>query len=323
MALIISVFFLFLFLILQETDYNEIDSEVSSCSETDIVSFYKDDLTTPYYEKGVTSYSGPELLDILVLNVDDARVSINRPLAVQENAIFVIKRTCLKSPDDWLQDDHGSFENKGHSGLIVTSDEDGVFTERLPRRKQERPLLEQGQYLVKTTYWTHRKHKDFKRKTVEVINWKNEVEPLGMMQYFFEDEPHNVSPKKHGNAKGGERFYPTSRSTKSNISKRVRSCQGPSKIYDQAFQDAGGMFAIKAVSDLPRNSRQVKYERSKLRQKNRQRRVGQFSREKSQQHVDSKHSVDSMPTSSYCIKGTPSRCCQQLLQSGKVWRILH
>ena len=42
------------------------------------------------------------------------------------------------------------------------------------------PELEQGQYLVKTTYWTHRKHKDFKRKTVEVINWKNEVEPLGM-----------------------------------------------------------------------------------------------------------------------------------------------
>ena len=88
-----------------------------------------------------------------------------------------------------------------------------------------------------------------------------------MVQYLFEDEPHYVSPKKHGNAKGGKRFYPTSRSTKNNIIKRVRSCQGPSKIYDQAFQDAGGMFAVKTVSDLPRNTKQVKYERSKLRQK--------------------------------------------------------
>ena len=128
-------------------------------------------------------------------------------------------------------------------------------------------MLEQGQYLVKTTYWTHGKYKDFKRKTVEVTNWQNEVEPLSMVLSFFEDEPHYVSPKKHGNAKGGKRFYPTSRSTKTNIIKRVGSCHGPTKIYDEAFQDAGGMFAVKAVSDLLRNTRQVKYERSKLRQK--------------------------------------------------------
>ena len=98
-----------------------------------------------------------------MLNVDDERVCVNRPLAVQENAVFVINGACLKSPDDWLQDNHGSFENKGHSGIIVTtSDEDGVYTERLPRRKQERRVLEEGQYLVKMTYWTHRKYKDFK-----------------------------------------------------------------------------------------------------------------------------------------------------------------
>ena len=88
-----------------------------------------------------------------------------------------------------------------------------------------------------------------------------------MMQYFFEDETHNIPPRKHGNAKGGKRVYPSSHSTKTNIIKRVRFCQGPSKIYDQAFQDAGGMFALKVVSDRPRNTRQVKNERSKLRQK--------------------------------------------------------
>lgn len=120
---------------------------------SDIVSFYKDDVTTPYYAKGIFSYSGPELLDILVLNVDDERICVNRPLAVQENAAFVINRASLKSPDDWLQDDHGSFENKGHSGIIVTTtNEDGVYIERLPRRKQERQVLQQGQYLVKRTY---------------------------------------------------------------------------------------------------------------------------------------------------------------------------
>lgn len=30
----------------------------------------------------------------------------------------------------------------------------------------------QGQYLIKTTSWTHRKYKDFKRKTADVTSWK-------------------------------------------------------------------------------------------------------------------------------------------------------
>lgn len=76
-----------------------------------------------------------------------------------------------------------------------------------PREKKERQVLEQGQYLVKTMYWTQRKNKDFKQKTVEVTNWKNKVEPLGMVQCFFEDEPHYVSPKKHGNPKGSNFTY--------------------------------------------------------------------------------------------------------------------
>ena len=117
---------------------------------TDVVSFYKDGVTTPYYAKGIFSYSGSVLLDILVFNIDDEQVCINRPLAVQENAVLVINRACLKSPDDWLQDDHGSFENKGHSGIIVTtSNGDSVFTERLPRRKQESQCLSSDSILLK------------------------------------------------------------------------------------------------------------------------------------------------------------------------------
>lgn len=114
-----------------------------------------------------------------------------------------------------------------------------VLAERLARRKDERQVIEQGQYLVNTRYWTHRKYIEIKRKTVVETNWKNEVEPLGMVQYVFEDQPHYMSPNKHGNAKGSKRFYPTSKSTKNNIIKRVLSCQGPSKIYVQAFEEAG------------------------------------------------------------------------------------
>lgn len=106
---------------------------------SDIVSFCKDGVTTPSYAKGIFSYGGPELLDILVLNIDNERVCINKPLPIQENAAFVMIRACLKSPDDWLQDDHDSFENKGDSRIILTtSNEDSVCTERLPQRKKRK-----------------------------------------------------------------------------------------------------------------------------------------------------------------------------------------
>lgn len=102
----------------------------------------------------------------------------------------MINRVCLKNPKDWWNDDHGSFENKGYSDSIVTTNnEEVVLAERLARRKDERQFLEQGQYLTKTRYWTHRKYIEFKGKTVVVTNWKNEVEPLGMVKYVFEESP--------------------------------------------------------------------------------------------------------------------------------------
>ena len=69
-------------------------------SRPDLVSFYKDSMTTPYYAKGTFSYSGSDLVEILVLKVDEVRVWVDRPLCVHENAAFVINRVCLMNPED-------------------------------------------------------------------------------------------------------------------------------------------------------------------------------------------------------------------------------
>lgn len=130
-----------------------------------------------------------------------------------------------------------------------------------------------------------------------------------MVQYVFEDEPHHVSPKKHGNAKGSKRFYPTSKSTKNNIIKRVCSCQDPSKIYVQALDEAVKMLAVKAVSDPLRNARQVEYEWSKLWPKAEADELASFLHK-----VEIVCSVDSMPTSYDWIKGSLRGCCFELPQ---------
>lgn len=78
-------------------------------SRPDLVSFYKDSVTTPYHAKGVFSYSGSDLVEIVVLKVDEIHVCVDIPLSVQENTAFVINRVRLKNPKDWLNDDHGRF----------------------------------------------------------------------------------------------------------------------------------------------------------------------------------------------------------------------
>ena len=39
---------------------------------------------------------------------------------------------------------------------------------------------------------------------------------------------------------------------------------GPSTIYDKVFEEAGGMIEVEAVSNTPRNIKQVKNARAKL-----------------------------------------------------------
>ena len=52
------------------------------------------------------------------------------------------------------------------------------------------------------------------------------------------------------------------------IHEKVKSAAGPIKIYDDMFEEKGGIGTVKSASEIPRNARQVKYERAKVRQTN-------------------------------------------------------
>ena len=178
---------------------------------------------------------------------------------------FVFDRTSLKGKGDGLCTDLGSFVNKGQSGRIMTVEE-GTITNsvRLPRRVQDQLPLEMGQYVVMTTYRKHAKYADFCRMTTVIHNHHGSVVNYALAQYYFTGEPHKVSPKKN---RWNKPFHPTTPSTFQFIKENARCPLGPGTVFDHAFEEAGGVINVEAISDVPRNLQQVKNARQRLRMK--------------------------------------------------------
>ena len=214
-------------------------------------------MKTPYFWKGKRDFQLDEVLDILHLSVDGNRICLERPLGVNEDASFVIDTRKLQARRDYLEDNIGGYRNQGHCGKIFTVKNDRIVDAyAMERTLQERPPLGPDQYLVKVVYWSHKKHKDFKRHTLEVSSSRGEG-VFVLVQYLFEAEAHEVSPCKK---------MRTSEGIKQKIRDRVGSHKTPSALYDELFDEVGGM-DFKCASDLLRSIDQIKYERQKLRKK--------------------------------------------------------
>lgn len=64
--------------------------------------FFKEDQALPILYHGKRNLSPKERLEILYLEVNESRVCSKRPLCVEENLSFVVNRSILKDPKDWL-----------------------------------------------------------------------------------------------------------------------------------------------------------------------------------------------------------------------------
>jgi len=166
---------------------------------------------------------------------------------VHENAGFVIDTSRLPARKDFLNDVYGSFRNLGQHGRISNVVNGKVASARpLERSAKNRSRLKENEYLTKVVYWAHKKYSDFKRRIYEVTSVKGDA-VLVFVQYSFEKQEHAVSPCKKIH------------STKQKIRERVTSSKTPSAIFDDLFEEAGGM-NYKNSSDLPRSIAHIKYE---------------------------------------------------------------
>ena len=118
--------------------------------------------------------------------------------------------------------------------------------------------------IVLTTYWKHAKYTDFYRNTTVVQRYDRSLLNHSLAQYFFTGEPHKVSPKKN---RSNKPFHPTTASTFRFIKDNARRPLGPGTVFDRAFEQAGGVIDLEAISDVPRNVQQIKNARQRLRMK--------------------------------------------------------
>ena len=76
------------------------------------------------------------------------------------------------------------------------------------------------------------------------------------MQYELEDEQHPVSNAPHGNAKSNKPFARSKASTVEKIKVKTLT-KGPSQVYDEVFEEAGGMIAFESLANIPKGRKQV------------------------------------------------------------------
>ena len=79
-----------------------------------------------------------------------------------------------------------------------------------------------------------------------------------LLCYEFDNEPHPVTTAAHGNVKKSNSSYYRSRpSTLQSIKEKAKERKGPSQVYDEVFEDAGGLLGFQSHRVLPRNRQQV------------------------------------------------------------------
>ena len=129
---------------------------------------------------------------------------------------------------------------------------------RFLSKKKPSRVEDENVVLLKKTYWTHQRHKDFKRQCFEGYDYKGVRLPHVLLCYKFDDEPHPVTIAAHGNAKKSNSSYYRSRpSTLQSIKEKAKERKGPSQVYDEVFEDAGGLLGLQSHRVLPRNRQQV------------------------------------------------------------------
>ena len=93
-----------------------------------------------------------------------------------------------------------------------------------------------------------------------------------------------------------------------------QSAAGPIKIYDDTFEEKGGIGTVKSASEIPRNVRQVKHERAKVRQTNDKDELATFL-DKAQNESDYIRNVQWTPApravlaSDFQLQGIVENCC--------------
>lgn len=180
----------------ENSDYSEDDP---SDDPIDQPKYFNGNINLP-----IVNTESLDLEDIvsLVYRPPADQISRDQPRKCEINASFVIDTRELKGPNDWKADDLGKYDNTGKPNLgYFLIDNEGTAT-YLDKKKPTCPLPVPGRIVrVSKTYWVHQKHKDFKRRAMELHDEDNKRLPFVLLEYRFDGKEHEITSERHKNAK--------------------------------------------------------------------------------------------------------------------------
>ena len=186
------------------------------------------------------------------------------PMGCRSSNTFLVDTSCLENAEDIRADDNGKFRHNGRKLDIFAVNDEGEV-----EQLEEKPKsLQPDHYKLYRSYWSHTSNSNFKRRFTELEDYQGHKFPVVILQYKYDGDPEDIKVEPHKSAKKTPKpFYSTAKSTREKIAKKATSALGPTSIYDDLYEDAGGVIEKSASCTVPRGISQVKYERAKLRKK--------------------------------------------------------
>ena len=189
-------------------------------------------------------------------------VCTEMPIGCKTTSTLLLDTSYFQNALDIRADDNGKWRHNGRKSEFIGVDDDGDVYDL----EEKSGTLPSGEYRLYRSYWAHSSNSEFKRRMTELEDNRGAKFPVVILQYVYNGDPEDIKVEPHKNAKKSAKpFYGTAKSTREKIAERAKTALGPSSIYDELYEDGGGVIDKSASCTVPRGISQVKYERAKLR----------------------------------------------------------
>ena len=179
----------------------------------------------------------------LILNEDNSPL-VTKRVSPFENVGFLVDRSCLEHPKEWLIHNAGSFKYNGRSIAIV---ENG----NLKKVSKIPHTIAEGTYVVDSVSWKHLNADDFRRQSTTVRSSTGEFD-VALLEFRFTGEPHLVIPKAN---KHGKPILSVLPSVKESIKQTIR--ENPEMGSKSLMTKFTGDTKQKAAVEMPVSTEQV------------------------------------------------------------------
>ena len=180
------------------------------------------------------------------------------PGAISQNCTFVVDMEYLDNVEDIKCDDMESWKQSKCSTKYydVEDSSDGEY-DIIPVRDG----LDRSYKVVRRTY-INKSSPDLHKTMVLVQESQKKTFSKGYIKYWFERAEHAVQVLPHGNSKSKSTPYTqTYQSTTDKVKKHSRQCSSSKRLHAVNENEVGSL-SVEKAGQLPRNPRQVLYEKN-------------------------------------------------------------